>query len=306
MAMSPAHDVGDGVAQAVPSASFALISGSAGWGITFPDDLREPGVRTLQHTMAFDTPWGRSDGWQLIELDASETADGKPRLALNVFSHGWPLDRVDHAAHQKAFWVLREAGVRKVLSDSTCGSLNRAVQPRDFIIVSDVLDLTQTPYSTLPGRFRWMCRGAQLICPSLATTLESQARELWPRDARVYGYRNGLVTGFTFGPRFETPAEARALSLLGADIANQSIAPEATNAREIGACFASATYVVNYVDGVIAGEWGDLDHIHEELGDPAVRISLRAIARAPLDEACGCAALRAERPAKYREAASLA
>ena len=291
---------GDRVSHEIPSTPFALVSGSAGWGLRFPDDLAEPGVRVVERGLSFDTPWGRSGRWQVLEFDASVTGDGRRRLALNVFAHGWPLDAVDHSVHRSVFWVLGRAGVRKVLSDSTCGSLNRALQPRDFVIASDVLDLGQTPYSTLPGRFAYACRGAQMICPSLSRTLELVARELWPH--RVYGPANRLVTAHTWGPRFETPAEARALALLGADAVSQSVAPEATHAREIGACFTSASYVTNYVDGVV-GEWGALDTVHGELGATAVRISLRAVARASLTDECGCSAFRSVRPSSYRTAA---
>jgi len=283
-----------------PKTPFALISGSAGWGLKFPDDLREPGVRIAERGLSFATPWGRTDNWQVIEYDRSITVDGQPRLALNVFAHGWPVDTIDHSVHRKVFWVLGEAGVKKVLSDSTCGSLNRALQPRDFIITSDILDLGQTRYSTLPGRFAYVCRGAQMFCPSLAHALEDVARELWPTSARVYGFANRMIMGHTWGPRFETPTEARALALLGSDAVNQSIAPEATNAREIGACFISGSYVVNYVDGIIPEEWGALDTIHDELGEVAARISLRAVARAELTEACGCGTYRKARPSKYR------
>ncbi|MDR7523609.1 MAG: 5'-methylthioadenosine phosphorylase [Armatimonadota bacterium] len=285
--------------QTVLRTPFALISGSAGWGLRFPDDLREPGVRVVERGLSFETPWGHTENWQVIECDGSTTPDGKPRVILNVFAHGWPLGAVDHAAHRRVFWVLDQAGVRKVLSDSTCGSLNRALQPRDFVISSDVLDLTQTPYSTLPGRFKYLCRGAQMFCPSLGRVLEQTARELWPITARVYGLHNRLIMAHTWGPRFETPAEARALQALGADAVNQSIAPEATNAREIGACFISASYVTDFVDGIIPEEWGELDAIHDELGAVAARISLRAIARAELTDACGCHAYRMVRPGKY-------
>ena len=199
--------------------------------------------------------------------------------------------------------MLGQAGVKKVLSDSTCGSLNRALQPRDYIITSDVLDLGQTPYSTLPGRFGHLCRGAQLLCPRLMSQLEEVARKLWPATARVYGRANRIVTAHTWGPRLETPAEARALQFLGADAANQSMAPEAANAREIGACFVSGSYVVNYVDGIIPEEWGALDRIYDELGAVAARISLRAVARADLTDTCGCGAYRTARPRKYRTAA---
>jgi 5'-methylthioadenosine phosphorylase len=291
------------VAGGIPRTPFALLSGSAGWGLKFPDDLAEPGVRVAARGLAFETPWGPTDNWQVIEFDGRGTADGRPRLALNVFSHGWPRDAVDHAVHRKVFWVLAQAGVRKVIADSTCGSLNRALQPRDYIVTSDVIDLGQTPYSTLPGRFVYLCRGAQLFCPQLMLTVEEAARELWPPGGRVYGRANRIVTAHSWGPRLESPAEARALALLGADAANQSMAPEATNAREIGACFASGSYVVNYVDGVIPEEWGALDRIHDELGAVAARISLRTVARAELSGACGCAAYRTARPGKYRTAA---
>lgn len=287
----------------VPQTPFALISGSAGWGLKFPDDLGEPGVRVIERGLTFNTPWGPTANWQVIECDGSVTVDSRPRLALNVFAHGWPRDTIDHSVHRKVFWVLAQAGVKKVLADSTCGSLNRALQPRDYIVTSDVLDLGQTPYSTLPGRFAHLCRGAQLFCPSLMGALEAAARELWPAPARVYGRANRIVAAHTWGPRLETPAEARALQLLGADAANQSMAPEAGNAREIGACFVSGSYVVNYVDGVIPEEWGALDTIHDELGAVAARISLRAVARAELTDACGCGIYRTARPSKYRTAA---
>ncbi|MBI4279307.1 MAG: hypothetical protein HY660_12705 [Armatimonadetes bacterium] len=54
---------------------------------------------------------------------------------------------------------------------------------------------------------------------------------------------------------------------------------------------------------MIAGEWGDLDAIHGELGTAAARISLRAIARAELTDGCGCGAFRMARPGRYAVAA---
>ncbi|MGQ0570442.1 MAG: phosphorylase family protein, partial [Armatimonadota bacterium] len=249
--------------------------------------------------LSFETPWGLTERWQLLEFDAGVTVDGQARRVLNVFAHGWPIDQVDHAAHRRVFWVLGQAGVQKVLADSTCGSLNRAIQPRDFVIASDVLDLGQTPYSSLPGRFQYLCRGAQMLCPHLARTLEGVARSLWPSSGRVYGHGNRLVMAHTWGPRFETPAEARALQVLGADAVGQSIAVEATLAREIGACFISASYVTDFVDGVIPDVWGDLDAIHDEMGTAAARISLRTIARVELTDACGCRTFRTQRPGKY-------
>jgi 5'-methylthioadenosine phosphorylase len=92
------------------------------------------------------------------------------------------------------------------------------------------------------------------------------------------------------------------MRLMGTDIANASTAPEATNAREIGACFISGTYAVNYSDGTIPGVWGEMDGIHTDLGLIAGRISLRAVGKIELSDECGCQQYHIPRPAKYRSA----
>ena len=38
----------------IPQTPFALLSGSAQWGLAFPDDLEEPGVRILDRGLAFE------------------------------------------------------------------------------------------------------------------------------------------------------------------------------------------------------------------------------------------------------------
>jgi 5'-methylthioadenosine phosphorylase len=283
---------------AVPRTPFALLSGSAQWGIPFPAGAGEPGVRVLERKLTFETPWGSSANWQLLELDGTMTVDGRSRLVLNVFSHGWPLDEIDHSAHRKVAWILAEAGVRKVLADSTCGSLDRFLVERDFIIPADVIDFTQTAYSLAGGRFRYVLYGNQLFCPSMAETLEAVARELWPAPGRVFGHGFKVVVAHNWGPRYKSTAEGRAFERLGAHAMNQSIGPEATAVREIGACFASASYIVaRHVD--VAPPKDDLDKVHSDLAVVASRISLRAVARTQLGAQCGCAGLRKERPEGY-------
>jgi 5'-methylthioadenosine phosphorylase len=283
----------------IPKTPYALLSGSAGWGLRFPEDLAEPGVRVLDRWLTFETPWGPTENWQVLELDGSLTADGRSRVVLNVFSHGWPNDAVDHAVHRRVAWVLQQAGARKILADSTCGSLNKALQPRDFIVARDVIDFSQTQYSVVPGRLRQQSQASQLFCPSMAGTLEKAARGLWPSPGRVFGHNHQIVVAHNWGPRFTSRAEARAYQMLGADAINQSIGPEATAAREIGACFVSASYVVCYEDGIVAASADAIDPIHFDLARISTRISLLALAQTELTDACGCAALRIERPQSY-------
>ena len=282
--------------QTIPQTPFALLSGSAGWGIRFPDDLEEPGVRVVERDMSFETPWGAVDHWQLIELDDAVTGGAGGRQVLNVFSHGWPNESIDNGAHRRVAWVLQQAGVKKILADSTCGSLNKAVCPGDFVIPRDILDFSQTQYSLMPGRHRHIPLAQQLFCPALGKTLEDTATASWPTPSRVYGHGTGIVATHNWGPRFTSRAEAQAFRQLGGDVVNQSIGPEASAAREIGACFISASYVVCFEDG-IAEETGDgaaIDALHEDLAKVSTRISLHALARATADQTCGCGALLTE------------
>jgi 5'-methylthioadenosine phosphorylase len=287
----------------IPRTPFALLSGSAGWGVRFPDGIGEAGVTVVARDLRFDTPWGAATGWQLIEIDGRLTPDHASRQVLNVFAHGWPDEAIDHSSHRRVAWVLAQAGVRKVLADSTCGSLNKGLRPRDFVIPADVLDFTQTQHSTLPGRMRHICLASQLFCPAMGRTLEETAVDLWPSPGRVYGMVHQVIATHNWGPRFTSRAEARAYQMLGGDVINQSIGPEASAVREIGACFVSASYIVCYEDGIVGGSWEPVDAIHADLNVVAPRISLRAMARLSLDAPCGCAARRIDRPADYLKAA---
>ena len=290
-------------ARAIPEAKFAIVSGSANWGLRFPEDLDEPGVRLVERDLEFDTPWGASGDWKVIEIDGSKTGDGQKRTVLTVFSHGWPIDRVDHEAHRRVFWVLQSAGVRKVIACSTVGSVNRAILSRDFVIASDVLELTQTQYSLQPDHYRYDCSGKQLVCPYCATVMERVAKEVWPVDARVYGIEEGLVAAHAWGPRLTSPAEVTAYRTLGADFINHSLAPEATLAREIGACFVNCAFVTaayqNYFappDVAVLGEG-----TQSSMKVAASQVALRAIAAFDLDDNCLCSGMRSLKPDSHVE-----
>jgi 5'-methylthioadenosine phosphorylase len=275
----------------------AAVGKCAGAGL--PGRPGGTGVRIPDRGLTFETPWGASENWQVLEVDGSHTPDRKTRTILNVFAHGWPVDSIDHATHRKVGWIMMQAGVRKILSDSTCGSLNKFLKPKDFIIPFDVLDFSQTHYSMLPGRLTDLCLSRQLFCPHLGGLLQRVAQQLWPLPGRVVGQDQQLVAAHNWGPRFSSPAEANAYQVLGADAINQSIGPEASVAREIGACFVSASFIVRFQDGILDRQVEEVDKIHKDLADVASRISLRTMMQADLTDECGCRALHVSRPADY-------
>ena len=108
----------------IPATSFALVSGSASWGIRFPEDVEEPGFRVARRDIVFDTPWGPSHGWKLIDIDGSVTADGQPRRILNVFAHGWPPDRIvviDSDLGQSGASAADREGFQRLVTEVSLG-----------------------------------------------------------------------------------------------------------------------------------------------------------------------------------------
>lgn len=283
----------------LPRVPHAIITGSANWGLAFPEDVGLPGVRVLGRDMRFDTPWGPSDHWKLLEFDGQITADGQVRQVLCMYSHGNPRDEIDHSCHRRAFWVLKEAGVKRVLACSTIGAVNKAIQPGDLVIPADIIELTQTPHSLLPGRQRFDASGKQIICAACSAQLAATARESWPAACRVHGIEQGLVCAHAYGPRLTTPAEALAHRSMGADVVNHSLAPEATLSREIGACFVPLAFVTAGFNDYMDRSRGTLlqEDVLPGLSRLASRIALQTMARLPAG-ACSCHDLLSAQPAE--------
>jgi 5'-methylthioadenosine phosphorylase len=284
--------------QPIPEVELALITGSANWGLRFPEDVGIAGVSVLARDLAYETPHGVSENWKLLEFAGSMTPDGRPRRALAMYSHGNPRDWIDHSCHRRAFSVLAAAGVRRILASSTIGSLNRAIRAGDYVINADIIELTQTPYSLLPGRQRFDCSGKQIVCHACAEIVAETARRHWPAGARVYGTEAGLVAAHAYGPRLTTPAEVIAYRSLGADIINHSIAPEATLAREIGACFVPCAFVTAGFNDYFrpAGVSVLQEGVLEELSPIASHVMLQAAAKLPVATECLCHSLKSEQP----------
>ncbi|MBB4953734.1 5'-methylthioadenosine phosphorylase [Agrobacterium vitis] len=282
----------------IPKTGLAIITGSANWGLAFPEDVAMPGVTVLARDLSFDTPYGVTDNWKLLEFDGSITADGQTKQALCMYSHGNPRDQIDHSCHRRAFWVLMESGVRHVIACSTVGAVNKAIQPGDMVINADIIELTQTPYSLLPGRQRFDCSGKQIVCPHCADILAETARAIWPAECRVHGIEQGLVAAHAYGPRLTSPAEALAFRSMGADVINHSIAPEATLSREIGACFVPCAFVTAGFNDYMDRSRGSLlqESVLPSLSMLASRVALLTAAKIGSSSACGCSALKSPQP----------
>ena len=229
----------------IPTAAYAVVGGSGTLSSNFPANVKADDVEILADNLRFDTPYGESPAMRLFRV-------GEKRV-LTVKMHGWRSGVTRADASRQVFWVFREAGVKRIISEGGVGTVNKLLDLRDFIIPDDYLDLSVRKDVMLDGRYLLVMRDA--LCPEMRKALIASTKKRF--DGRVFTRGTYAVTD---GRHFESPAEVAMLNG-HADIVGQSICPEVYLAREIGACYAGLYFTVNYGEG-IKEKWS-----HQDMAD---------------------------------------
>ena len=260
----------------IPRADFAIIGGSGTLSSNFPNQFD---VKILAENIFFNTPYGKSPAFKIFEI-----AD---RKVLTCKMHGWRSGVTRADSSRQIFWTFREAGVKKILSEGGVGTVNHLLNPRDLMIPDDYLDLSVRKDVQLDGKYLLIMREA--LCPALRKNLLNSARKNF--DGRIF--ERGIYA-VTDGRHFESPAEIAMLKGY-ADIVGQSLAPEVYLAREIGACYANLSFVVNYGEGIFNWSHEVMKNIFFDDAELIGKILLETIRNIELENKdCHCAELRKE------------
>lgn len=148
--------------------------------------------------------------------------------------------------------IAHALGAPRLLLTNAVGGINPCFQPGDFIYASDHLNFlgdnplrgeTVNPFLDLCQLYR------QEYYPALARYAQDQGITL----------HRGVLAAMA-GPSYETPAEIRALGLLGADAVTMSTIPEAILAHYFGL----EVVVLSLVSNVAAGR-NPIALAHEEV-----------------------------------------
>ena len=216
------------------SADFAIIGGSGTLSSNFPINIKNIPIKIIKEQVFIDTPYGISPALTLFSIDE--------KRILTCKMHGWRSGVTRADASRQIFWVFREAGVKKILSEGGVGTVNPILDPRDLMIPNDYIDLSNRKDVMLDGRYLLVMREA--LCEELRGQLIISAKKYF--NGRIF---NRGIYAVTDGRHFESPAEIAMLKG-HADIVGQSLVPEVYLAREIGACYANLSFVVNYGEGI--------------------------------------------------------
>lgn len=266
----------------VPRADYAIIGGSGTLNLSFPEELNLDYVNTVQEGLVFDTPFGPSPQFKMFQVNGDE----ETRMVLTCKMHGWRQGVPRSRASQQVFWVLREAGVRKILADGGVGCINHLLRPRDLVIPNDYMDFSMRKDTGLDDHYLLVMR--QALCPDLRRRLVEVANRC--TTYRVFDRGVYVVTD---GRHFESPAEIDLFRIAGGDVVGQSLCPEVYLAREIGACYAGIYLVVNYAEGVVKPwEHRELEEIFYTEGYSLGRVMIETLKSLPGETECKCNELR--------------
>lgn len=217
-----------------------------------------------------------------VEVSAAEVGGVEvaivPRHGL---AHAVPPHRVGYRANVLA---LKKLGVERVLATGAVGSLREHIRPGMAVVVSDFIDLTKSrPSSLYEGPRVVHVDMSEPFCPELRSVLLEASRRagLETLDGGVYAC--------TEGPRFETPAEIRAIKALGADVVGMTVATEATLAREAGLCYAALCLVTNMAAGMqsmVTAE--EVARVMEGIRQKVLKSLEEAVVTVPAERRCAC------------------
>ena len=145
---------------------------------------------------------------------------------------GHPAGTISHGVRTAV-----AAGCRTVLLTNAAGAIRPGLAVGEPVLLTDQIDLTAR-IGTRAGSST-----SQPAATPYRRTLRDLARRVDPT------LTEGVYAGLP-GPHFETPAEIRALRLLGADLVGMSTVHEATAARAAGAAVLGVSLVSNLAAGV--------------------------------------------------------
>ncbi len=180
------------------------------------------------------------------------TPHGKPSAPLEVGSfgsrevaflarhgprHRIPPHRINHKAN---LWAIKEAGVERVVSTSSVGSLQLEVKPGELVVPDDYL----SPWEVPTYHDEEVVHVTPELDPSLRKALVTAAR-----DCGVPVHDGGVYVQ-TRGPRLETRAEIRLMREFG-DVVGMTMASEATLSKELNVPYAALCSVDNYCHGIV-------------------------------------------------------
>ena len=173
------------------------------------------------------------------------------------------------AAMRLPLTVLRELGATMLIATNAAGSLRADIRPGDLMMLNDHINFSGL--NPLIGEKT----DARFV--PMTTAHDTDLREDLRQSAKAQGIAlpEGVYAWYS-GPSFETPAEIRAIKILGGDAVGMSTVPEVILARFLGLRVAAISTITNMAAGLSDEQ---ISHEHTKAMAPLGAVKLESILR---------------------------
>ncbi len=173
------------------------------------------------------------------------------------------------AAMRVPLEVVQALGAEQVLLTNAAGSFRKDIPPGDLMLLSDHLNYSGLNPLIGEATDRRFVNMTDAYDPGIRTALKAAG------TAEGIALEQGVYAWYS-GPSFETPAEIRALKVLGADAVGMSTVPEVILARFLGMKAAAISTITNMAAGMSDEH---LSHEHTKAMAPLGAAKLEKVLR---------------------------
>lgn len=187
-----------------------------------------------------ETPYGMPSDNLFIGKIGNKKVAFMPR-------HGRNHTILPHLINYRAnVWAMHSIGCKRVISPCAAGSLQKYVEPGDFVIADQFVDWTD-------GRKTTYYEGPIAAHPSAADPYCQELRKIAIEATKNLGinvHDKGTVVVIN-GPRFSTKAESKFFTSQGWDVINMTAFPEAYLVKEMDMCPLNISLITDYDAGLV-------------------------------------------------------
>ena len=190
--------------------------------------------------VSIETPYGKPSDSAFIGKIGCHNVAFIPRHGRN---HTIPPHLINYRAN---VWAMKSLGVERVISPCAAGSLQKHIEPSNFVICDQFVDWTD-------GRLSTFYEGPVVTHPSAAETYCPEMRKLAVETAKELGIKvhdKGTVVVIN-GPRFSTKAESKFFTSQGWEVINMTAFPEAYLVKELDMCPLNISLITDYDAGLV-------------------------------------------------------
>src|SRR3989304_1365600 len=217
------------------SGSLGIITGS-GWDLRdLPDNVTEIEYKDIP---GFPVPSVGGHRGRLIH----GSHNGTEVILLQGRVHyyeGYSMEDVTFSVR-----VLSALGVKQITITNAAGGIRPDIKPGDFMLVTDHINLM----GVNPLRYSERIKECFV---DMTDAYDKQLASMALSSAEKHGImlHTGILAAVS-GPSYETPAEIRMLSTLGADAVCMSTVPEVIMSRYLGMRVLAVSMITNHAAGI--------------------------------------------------------